>query len=72
MAEQMVFPRVTGYGGVDVVSTQGLSVREYFAAMALQGLLAAGGADPERQAEKAFKFADAFIQASKHPGELET
>ena len=42
MAEQMVFPRVTGYGGVDVVSTQGLSVREYFAAMALQGLLAAG------------------------------
>lgn len=52
-------------------SKPGMTLRHYFAAMALQGLLAHGGSQgkgyaPEIAAEDAVKFADALIAALGH------
>lgn len=46
--------------------TGGLSVRDYFAAAALQGLIAAGAdrhRDDDEVAAEAFAFADAMLEA---------
>jgi hypothetical protein len=51
------FPRPTAAGG-----NMGLTIREYIAAAALQGLLANGtGGDAEQSAEDSIKHADVLI-----------
>jgi hypothetical protein len=51
-------------GGMEETSVPGITLREYFAAMAMQGLLSKHGDDdyPEETiARKAAKYADALI-----------
>lgn len=45
--------------------SQGISIRDYFAAAALQGLLASGYRLPTHAARDAFNQADAMLQARK-------
>jgi hypothetical protein len=56
-----------------VTGTRGLTIREHFAAMAMQGLLAAGedsGYPTERNVRKAIEYADALIaELAKARGE---
>lgn len=47
----------------------GLTIREHFAAMALQGLLAQGPLDYEGGTQAALHYADALL-AQLHPGDL--
>jgi hypothetical protein len=48
-------------GGLDSPNT-GLTKREYFAAMALQGLLALGGVVYQSPVKSAVEYADALIE----------
>lgn len=41
--------------------TLGLTKREFFAAMAMQGLIAGGGIDPGMAAPRALEYADALL-----------
>ena len=41
----------------------GMSLRDYFAALAMQGLLSIEGGTLEKDAEAAYKMADAMIRA---------
>ena len=59
---------VAGLGMLEekVQSVGGLSVRDYFAAAALQGLLANGyGGSSERASINAYDYADAMLAARK-------
>ncbi len=69
------FPSFAEINGREVVGSNGINVRQYFAAAALQGLLAHHGAGlfdqfttlreaAETRAEQAFAFADALIAES--------
>ena len=51
----------------EVVPVGGLSIRDWFAGMALQGLLANNETSytPKQNAEEAYSFADAMIAARK-------
>jgi hypothetical protein len=40
---------------------EGMSLRDWFAGMAMQGLLANCGADSEQIAKKAYEYADAML-----------
>ena len=51
------------YNSANVISTTGLTKREYFAAMALQGMLAKYGSDYQvNNAKEAIYWADALIE----------
>jgi hypothetical protein len=53
----------------EMVESYGMSLRDYFAAKAMQGMLASGGdhfdgqGDPERFSKNAYAYADAMLQA---------
>lgn len=47
----------------------GMTMREWFAGMAMQGLLADGCHDPKSVAQKAFEVADAMLAESEKEGE---
>lgn len=54
------FPRVTGNGA------SGLTIRDYFAAAAMQGLLSKGaGVAPEALAREAYVYADALLKSKE-------
>ena len=62
------FPIVGQWG----VSEQGMTLRDYFAAKAMQGLLAqfqgcANGCDPAHHAKWSYEMADAMIAARSQP-----
>lgn len=66
---------VTGYEGEDIApgitsEYSGLTVREHFAGLAMQGLLMQGPNLPEDIAELAVQHADALI-ANLYPGDFE-
>lgn len=42
-----------------------LDARDYFAAQAMQGLLASCGADSEKTAQEAYEYADAMLAERK-------
>ena len=52
------FPIHDHYGKADSI---GMSLRDYFAAMALQGSLADGGGSYEQEAKWAYAYADAML-----------
>jgi len=64
MHPQAAFPSIEGYDGKKVVSYSGMSLRDFFAAMALNGIYANGGSgkDPETDALNAYKAADAMLK----------
>jgi len=50
--------------GVSHITEQGMTLRDYFAAKALQGLISTEGAgSAERYAEISYKLADAMLKA---------
>ena len=66
------FPRPEGWNGLSCeehssnAPQAGMSLRDYFAAAALTGIMAYGGViESERAAEKAFKCADAMLAERK-------
>jgi hypothetical protein len=68
-SEESAFP-VFDSDGSTSIGAAGLSKREYFAAMALQGYLAAHASEPtmpvaEIMAKDAVEYADALIKALK-------
>lgn len=61
--EQQAFPSVD-FGPPNGGVSPGLTKREYFAGLALQGLLASGQGGNERNlAKKAFRYADELLLA---------
>lgn len=60
--DDSAFPNMPVYDGINRLSEHGLTKREYFAAMAMQGLLMRDEyIHRERSAEEAVYFADALI-----------
>jgi hypothetical protein len=59
------FPHTTQWDGITpAINYHGISMRDYFAAAALQGILAdGGGASWDDDAKNAFKAADAMLKA---------
>lgn len=58
------------HNGKEVVGSNGMTMREWYAGMALQGLLAAFSGDhslpeDERAARMAFGYADAMLKMAK-------
>lgn len=66
--DDMAFPceiqtgESNGGGGMCTVTSKGLSKREWFAGMALQGMLANGCVVCEKTAEEAYQQADAMLE----------
>ena len=61
------FPHTTQWDGITpAINYHGISMRDYFAAAALQGILAdGGGASWDDDAKNAFKASDAMLKARK-------
>jgi hypothetical protein len=59
------FPHTTQWDGITpAINYHGISMRDYFAAAAMQGILAeGGGASWDDDAKNAFKAADAMLKA---------
>jgi hypothetical protein len=54
---------ITDDKGVVVGGSNGMTLRDYFAAKAMQGKLSAGGTGFEDIANRAYKYADAMLRA---------
>ena len=63
----MTSPDDTAFPDHDYSSQTGLTKREYFSALAMQGLLAEGGMDYDCIPSRAVKFADALITKLNKP-----
>lgn len=63
-------PTPNGLGGEEyslVYGSSGLTKREYFAAMAIQGMLAAGMVDPPYLSGLSIRYADALLAELEKP-----
>lgn len=56
--DQLAFPSVT-----TLSYEEGMTLRDYFAAQAMQGYIASGQVEPDRIAEWAYQHADAMLKA---------
>ena len=62
----MTAPAFPSHGSMGEVTYEGMSLRDYFAAKAMQGMVGREVSDPsriEKYAENAYKMADAMLKA---------
>lgn len=52
---------------ISVYGPQPISMRDYFAAVALTGVIAKGNITPDYCAEKSYEYADAMMKARMNP-----
>ena len=63
MSEEKAFPRADGRFDSSQKNEQGMTLRDYFAAMAMDAFLSRDGGTYEQDADCAYKMADAMLKA---------
>jgi hypothetical protein len=61
----VVVTDLVGGASIDWTTYKGMTLRDYFAGQALQGIISNGGYDNRRAQEDAYKYADAMLEARK-------
>jgi hypothetical protein len=61
------FPRTGSVSPIDLAPQSGMSLRDYFAAAALQALIALDYHDLDTPAERAYRYADRMLEEREKP-----